>query len=277
VRLLRAGALPSLAQAGRAVVAMIEAGTAYVVDVSGSGRTAPILAAAGLPGVVYHEVIGIDRDDPPPPDGTPHAPHTTHRDVIRACARRPYSIHCAEGPDEVAFLRDGTGAWPAYMRSLGRDVSSWRPPGLSPVAWLAELGALTPDALLVHLVHCDGRDLDLVAAAGATAVLCPRSNLHIGGLLPDVQGLLDRGVRLAVGTDSLASTPDLDLLAEAAVLRAAFPSVPADTWLNALTGPLPGRDPLRPGWLLVDCPSPDKLLDGTRWPRRWLACPGRLP
>jgi hypothetical protein len=88
-----------------------------------------------------------------------------------------------------------------------------------------------------------------VAAAGATAVLCPRSNLHITGRLPPARGLLARGVPLALGTDSLASAPDLDLLAEAATLHKALPDVDPTVWLRALTaggaallGPAAGDD-----------------------------------
>jgi len=66
-------------------------------------------------------------------------------------------------------------------------------------------------------------------------VLCPRSNLHIGRRLADVPALLADGVALALGTDSLASTPDLSLFGEIAVLRDAFPAVPALTWLEAAT------------------------------------------
>jgi len=66
-------------------------------------------------------------------------------------------------------------------------------------------------------------------------VLCPRSNLHIGGRLPDVAALIDDGVALALGTDSLASAPDLSLWAEMRVLAAAWPQIPAVRWLEAAT------------------------------------------
>ena len=85
------------------------------------------------------------------------------------------------------------------------------------------------------MVHASDEDRRRTRAAGATVVLCPRSNLHIGGRLPDVQALIAAGVRLAIGTDSLASVPTLSPWAEMATLAARFPDVPPQTWLAAAT------------------------------------------
>ena len=103
-----------------------------------------------------------------------------------------------------------------------------RVPRKSPVAYLASLGAFETEAppLLVHMVHAGADDRRIAREAGATVVLCPRSNLHIGGRLPDVAALLADGVPLAIGTDSLASSPDLSLWGEMATLAAHFPSSP---------------------------------------------------
>ena len=112
-------------------------------------------------------------------------------------------------------------ACPASRRS-----PTWR-------RWARSTGRAPP--LLVHMVHAGADDRRLAREAGATVVLCPRSNLHIGGRLADVPALLADGVSLALGTDSLASTPDLSLWGEMATLAAHFPSVPAARWLEAAT------------------------------------------
>jgi aminodeoxyfutalosine deaminase len=119
---------------------------------------------------------------------------------------------------------------------MGIDATT-RAPGKSPVDYLASLGAFDGPAppLLVHMVCAGAEDRRIARQAGATVVLCPRSNLHIGGRLPDVPALLDDGVPLAVGTDSLASTPDLSLWGELATLARHFPSVPVARWLEAAT------------------------------------------
>ena len=172
----------------------------------------------------------------------PHAPYSVGPALLQrifaaaAAAGLPTSIHLAEDADEVALLRDGSGGWPAVLRALGASPEE-RSPGLEPCAYVAACGgfATRPAPLLVHMVHAGADDRRRAREAGATVVLCQRSNLHIGGRLPDVPALLDDGVPLAVGTDSLASAPDLSLWAELSVLAHAFPAVPARTWLHAAT------------------------------------------
>jgi cytosine/adenosine deaminase-related metal-dependent hydrolase len=288
----RAGPPPSAAQAGRGVYQAIRAGTAALGEISNTGQSSGAVRAARLPSRLWREVFGIDCVNVPPdvaadPHGrlTPHAPHSTHPNILRAAAAMPgpWSIHFDEDPEEAAWLASGTGAWRPFMERSGRDLSAFAVPGLSPAAYLASLGLLDRRALLVHATCTRGADLDLIAAA--RVCLCVRSNLHITGRLPDVPGMLDRGIPLAVGTDSLASSPDLDPLAEAVALRRAFPDVAPEVWLRALTEG--GADALdlpvgrivagrAPGLLLLDVPGDDPLgalFDGTVWPRRWLACP----
>jgi cytosine/adenosine deaminase-related metal-dependent hydrolase len=84
---------------------------------------------------------------------------------------------------------------------------------------------------VVHAVDLDAEDVEVLRRTGATAVLCPRSNQYISGLLPDLPRLLSAGVRLAVGTDSLASSPSLSPFGELAALARAFPEVAAERLL----------------------------------------------
>jgi aminodeoxyfutalosine deaminase len=284
---IRAGEPPNAAQAGRGVYQSIRAGTAAVGEITNGGLSAGALAAGKMPARVFHEVYGIDVEDPPKLAGlTPHAPHTTHPNVIRAAARRggPWSIHFDEDPEEAVFLKTGGGAWPAAFRRMGRNVAAFRIPHASPAEYLEGLGVLDRRAMLVHAVCTRGADLDRIA--GARVCLCVRSNLHITGKLPDARGMIAREIPLAIGTDSLSSSPSLDVVEEVVALRRAFPDVALDVWMRAATAggadaldlPL-GRleEGLAPGLLLVDLPAGDdplaRLFDGTPWRRRWLACP----
>lgn len=226
-----------LAPARERAAATRAAGTAVAGDISNTGLTGAVLADAGITGACFHERIGIDVPTHPRLPGTvpvAHAVYSTHPDWIQesyqaaAACGQPWSIHVDEDPFEAEFLR-GDGPWPGILRAFGRDLDGFRYPHCSPVAYLEALGVLGPTTLLVHCVCSSPRDLDRVASAGATICLCVRSNLWIGGRLPDLRGILERGIRVVVGTDSLASSPDLDVLAELAALLDAFPWVdPAD-------------------------------------------------
>lgn len=300
-------------QAARAAVRL---GTAAIGDVGNSLDAAPAIGEAGLGGILFHELVGSreaatgdaladaerEREHAAAtwPAGlgympAPHAPYSVGPDLFRrifaaaAAAGKGTSVHVAEDPDELALLRDGSGRWADLLRAMGVDPAS-RAPGKSPVAYLAELGAFDgPEPpLLVHMVHAGDEDRRLARQAGATVVLCPRSNLHIGGRLAAVDRLLEDGVRLAIGTDSLASTPDLSLWGEMATLAAHFPAIPPARWLEAATrdgaralglssalGSLtPGK---RPGVLDVLVEAPDAPLESlVRDPTpslRWVARP----
>jgi cytosine/adenosine deaminase-related metal-dependent hydrolase len=234
--------------------ALVDAGAALVCDISNGGDTAEVLDRAGLVGVVQHERLGFGRDQwearaeaARAPDravgrvlvrSSPHATYSTAPGLIRAACRPglvPASIHLAEDPAEAELTRAGTGPFADLLDRLGLDWRWWKPPGVSPTRYLDQLGVLGPGLLVVHGVHLDDRDRATLAGRGSPLVLCPRSNLHIGGRLPDVPALLASGVALALGTDSLGSSPDLDVLGEIPVLHRAFPAVPLETWLRLAT------------------------------------------
>jgi cytosine/adenosine deaminase-related metal-dependent hydrolase len=269
--------------AREAAAAAVRLGTAAIGDVGNTLDAAPALGAARLPGVLYHELVGSreaktgdaladaarERAEAAaewPADlgyvRAPHAPYSVGPELMRrifaaaAAEKRPTSIHVAEDEEELKLLRDGTGAWPAMLAAMGVDAAS-RAPGKSPVEYLASLGAFEGGAppLLVHMVHAGADDRRLAREARATVVLCPRSNLHIGGRLADVSALLADGVSIALGTDSLASTPDLSLWGEMATLAAHFPAVPAARWLEAAT---------QGGALAIGLPAHGSLTPGKR-------------
>jgi len=265
----RAGGPPPEAQdaAERAVASLVARGTVAVGDVANDMWTARLLARSPLHAVVFHEIYDlgaanaeetmrkatrrleeIARDPAVAAAAgrvrvalTPHAPHTTSAPLLRALAGRsgatgdPLSIHVAESRDEVELLQEGSGPLRALLRSRGACGDDWQPPGRSPVEHLKHVGALSPRTLAVHCVHLDGPDHLTLQASGATVVTCPRSNARLGVGQAPVPTLLREGVAVALGTDSLASTPDLDLLAEMAALRAVHPELAPATILRMAT------------------------------------------
>jgi cytosine/adenosine deaminase-related metal-dependent hydrolase len=137
----------------------------------------------------------------------------------------PAALHLAESPDETAFLTGGSGAWPAFLERRGLGHVAFEPPGLSPVRYADRLGALHPRLVAAHGVQVDAVDREVLARRGVHVVLCPRSNRHLGVGAADLPALLASGVRLALGTDSLASTESLDVLDDAVLLHRQFPGI----------------------------------------------------
>ena len=86
--------------------------------------------------------------------------------------------------------------------------------GLRPIELLDACGCLGPRTTVVHATHADGRELDLLAAAGARVCACPTTEANLGdGFLP-VERLLHRGIELCIGSDSNVRIDPLEELRE---------------------------------------------------------------
>jgi cytosine/adenosine deaminase-related metal-dependent hydrolase len=298
----------------RAVGELDAFGTTAVGEVTNSLAAVPLLARRGFVGCIFHEVFGVELeplarrvdslDDVvrervgvwPTADlayaPTMHTLYTTHRTIVERMARearegrRRLSVHLCEHAAERRFLERGEGpivAWYAERLRLRSELLA--APGKSPVSFADELGLLAPHVLLVHLTDARPDELAQIAARGAPAVFCPRSNLHIETKLPPLLAARAAGLSPALGTDSLASSPSLDVLAEARALADRFPGVPARdlirmaTWHGACAL---GRTDVgriargaRPGLVAIEGdPGEDPcafVLRNVRAPRRWLS------
>jgi cytosine/adenosine deaminase-related metal-dependent hydrolase len=290
------------------------AGTAAVGEVTNTLGAVRILSAAGFAGCVFHEAFGLrrgpvldaigelhharDRSAEVWQEGdlayapAPHTLYTTHPDAVRALLalarerKARSSLHLAEHPGERRALERGDGpvvGWLEGRMKLADGEVTW--PRRGPIDFAADLGALGPDVLLVHLTDASAEELGKVAASGAPVVLCPRSNLFIEVKLPPLLAIRAAGIEPALGTDSLASSASLDVLAEARALGDRFSTVPAwellrmATWngARALGRPDLGRIAIgaRPGLFAIEGPVGQDgcafALRNLRLPRRWLS------
>ena len=85
---------------------------------------------------------------------------------------------------------------------------------MRPIELLAETGCLGPRTTVVHATHADGRELDLLAQAGARVCACPTTEANLGdGFLP-VARLLHRGIGICIGSDSNVRIDPLEELRE---------------------------------------------------------------
>jgi cytosine/adenosine deaminase-related metal-dependent hydrolase len=235
------------------IAELLRTGTVAIGEVSNTLASVPLLATAPLLGRVFHEVFGISREAaermraaaqakraattwPKNLSYTlaPHTVYSLHADVLKELARGRTSLHLSEHAAEHAFLRDGTGPFADYLRSRGVPLA-FVPPGVSPVAYAAQLELLHPELIAVHLTTATRAELQRLAESGASAVLCPRSNLFIELKLPPLFDILEAGLKPGLGTDSLASNTTLDVLAEAAALSDRFTQVDKGTLLSMAT------------------------------------------
>ena len=232
-----------LAAARQGVADCFAAGVTTVADTGDSGAVIEALHEAGGSGIAYHEVFGPDPKDCEASllglqqrvaerrrfttdririGVSPHAPYTVSGPLYRGVAvwaRKeglPVATHLAEPPGEIALFRDGTGSFAEMWSRRGITL----PPGpLTPIEWLDHHGALGPELLCAHVVHADAADIARLSRAAVAVAHCPLSNrAHAHGTAP-LRALLDAGLRVGCGTDSVVSVGRLDLLAEARAAR----------------------------------------------------------
>jgi aminodeoxyfutalosine deaminase len=234
-------------------------GTIAVGDISNSMRSAAPLRRARLDGVIFHELLGFKERDGALLDATrdlrssavaagarvslaPHAPYSTSLELfsaIRAAVNENacpiMSVHLGESPEEVEFLEKGTGPWRGMLEMIGLWRDDWQVPACDPVTYLDRHGVIDARTLVIHGVQFDDRALSRLGEIGATVVTCPRSNQWVGVGYPPVDRFYKSGVKVAVGTDSLASVEDLNLFSELKTMRWLAPDVAAAKILESAT------------------------------------------
>jgi len=149
----------------------------------------------------------------------PHAPYSVSPKLFEGVKRLsekydcPISCHVAEFPEELQFLQDGSGDMKDFLIELGVYDDCWVPPAKSPAQYLDSLGVL--DSLVAVHLNLVGNDLDLLKSKKVKSVFCPQSTRWFGRekYMP-VRDLLDLGMVVGLGTDSLASNDSLNFLDE---------------------------------------------------------------
>ena len=216
------------------------AGVTCVADTGSTGAPLEALVRLGARGIYYQEVFGPDPEDcgaslaelqaamarlGPLATGqvrlgvSPHAPYTVSEPLYRGVAefaRRAglaLAVHLAESREETALVRDGTGPFADALRARGISIAAQ---GVSPVQYLLRLGVLASGACLcIHCVQADAADIAALARAGAAIAHCPRSNRAHGHGTAPLAAFRAADLAVGLGTDSVVSTADSNLWAEA--------------------------------------------------------------
>src|SRR6266481_7114178 len=160
---------------------------------------------------------------------SPHAPYSVSGPQLELISRLaideklPLMMHAAESKAEQLFMLKGQGVFAEGLRARGIE---WQAPGISTIQYLQRHGVLEAGPLLAHCISVDGRDLELIKQNSASVAHCPKSNAKLGhGPAPFVE-FIKGGIKVGLGSDSVASNNTCDMLEEArfATLLARPPS-----------------------------------------------------
>ncbi len=92
--------------------------------------------------------------------------------------------HLSEQTDEIAWVRSLFPEARDYLDTYER------------------FGLLGAGGLYGHAIHLEPREIDRLAEVGASVIHCPTSNTFIGSGLFDMAGLVARGLRVGLATDT---------------------------------------------------------------------------
>jgi cytosine/adenosine deaminase-related metal-dependent hydrolase len=214
-----------------------EAGVGYMGDVAGSVAAIESRIHAPreliIPGVSYLECVGIGRQQAEQFDRTvnaldqlpfetpvpgqdrgvvlgiePHAPYSTGKQVYELATklshRRIYRLatHLAESQAELEFVRSGTGPFAELLKSLGKWDQTIQPAGSHPVDWL-EPELKRGRWLLAHCNYVDNRHIEILQRTGTAVAYCPVASDYFGHRGHRYLEMLEEGVNVCVGTDSI--------------------------------------------------------------------------
>jgi aminodeoxyfutalosine deaminase len=236
-------------------------GVTAVGDVTlNSTITRPLLARRGMRGVSFGEVLGmagragqlegrlaaaVDTTG----DGEwlksgiePHAPYSLDLHGYRRCVEEarargmPLATHLAETPDEGLFLSEHAGEF----RRLWESLAAWKE-GVSreaggPIRVMKRLGLLEHwPAVLAHVNYLDDDELDVLAGCRASVVYCPRTHAYFGHWPHRFREMVARGINVAIGTDSCASSQDLNPVEDLRLVHRLHPEMPAAELFEMVT------------------------------------------
>jgi cytosine/adenosine deaminase-related metal-dependent hydrolase len=172
---------------------------------------------------------------------SPHAPYSVDLAGYRECValsrkrQMPLATHLAEWPDETEFLKQHAGMFRELLDGFGfwHDTVETYPS--SPIQFAQAIGMLNELTLLAHVNYCDDEELALLAAGRASVVYCPRTHRYFRHPPHHWREMLAAGINVAVGTDSCASSPDLNLVDEIRLLHKIAPEIASEQLWQLIT------------------------------------------
>jgi 5-methylthioadenosine/S-adenosylhomocysteine deaminase len=215
------------------------AGITTYADTCSSGVAMRAMNELGVRGIMYQEVFGpdpaqsdaamreledrieklqLEQTDLVTLGVSPHAPYTVSDPLYRAAAefankrRLPLAMHIAESQAEYDIVANARGDFAERWERRGIAVSRR---ARSPIELLDRQGALARGPLLIHCVRVDDADIELMARRRCSVAHCPASNAKFGHGIAPLLPLVAAGIRVGIGSDSVASNNRMDILDEA--------------------------------------------------------------
>ena len=168
---------------------------------------------------------------------SPHAPYSVEPEGYRrslAVAKErklPLATHLAESADEAEFLARHSGSFMKVWDFVGGFDDAVPRFEEGPIRFAKSLGILDYPTVLAHVNYCDDEELKILAGGKASVVYNPRTHAYFGHPPHRWREMEAAGINVAVGTDSVASSGDLNLVEELRLMHRIAPDLqPQKLW-----------------------------------------------
>lgn len=174
----------------------------------------------------------------------PHAPYSVSKElwekIVAGFAGKTISIHNQETSHEDAFFMEGKGDFIKMYEMMQLDNSFYRDQNKRSVQTYFANFSSAASVILVHNTFTKQEDLNYIFAAKndnqlVSLCLCPNANLYIENVLPDVELFVKNNCHIVLGTDSLASNHQLNILEEIKTILTNFQSITTEQVLQWAT------------------------------------------
>lgn len=156
---------------------------------------------------------------------SPHSPYTVCsealQNILPLLQKKPWAIHIAESREEELFFKEAQGELLEWILQFKGEKPS--PKGLSPLSYLHHHTGLPNRPLLIHLNTVDLSDVSILEKKQPFVVHCPRSHEYFDHPPFPMKMLLENGISISIGTDSLSSNSNLNFFEELRCLKNKFP------------------------------------------------------
>jgi cytosine/adenosine deaminase-related metal-dependent hydrolase len=190
----------------------------------------------------------------------PHAPYSVSKKLFKLIADFPgnhvLSIHNQESEAENEFFQSGGGEIIKLYKEMGIDISSFKPTQKRSLENYLHYFYNNQSLIFVHNVFTNEEDLTTVGnwqlevnntnaklrtenwkpkTGNLYFCICPNANEYISGKLPDIDLLIKHHCKIVIGTDSLSSNHQLNILEELKTIQKNFPHIETATLLQWAT------------------------------------------
>jgi 5-methylthioadenosine/S-adenosylhomocysteine deaminase len=222
----------------------IQSGITCIADITNTGASLKAALVAGLRGVIFCEVTGMDhtklsqvmRKAKKTLDKwrdltsgsllkigiSPHSPYTVAPPLFKKVSdlarkeRLPVCIHLAGSRDEYNFVKYGSSPLANEYRDLvGWGHILWQPMGVSPVKYIEQWDLFeVENVLAVHCVQVSEEDIDIFRKYDVAIAHCPKCGAKLGMGIAPLTSFIHHKLRVGIGTDSPASNNTMDVFDE---------------------------------------------------------------